>query len=476
MLRTVVLGATGFIGRALVLGLHGRGHHVTALARSVNRARNLLPAGTDIVDFTDDAAVRAAIAGADAVINLAGESIAGKRWTKRRKQVLLASRVGATERLVDAIAARERPLPVLVSASATGYYGDRGDEELDEQSRPGDGFAAELSRAWEVAALEADAERIVLARFGIVLGRDGGALEPLLRIARLGVGGPLGDGTQWVSWIHLDDLISALLLVIEDDRFAGPVAMTAPEPVHQRDLAKALGHAVHRPAILRAPRFAVKLALGEAATLLLGGQRVLPRRLSDRGFSHRFPTLAAALDDLLEDDVEIERARPAELADSPYLQNRRPRYTLHARTELDAPLAEVFPFFSSPENLAALTPPALAFAIDGTPGAIARDSVIDYTIRVAGVPMTWRTRIESWQPGESFVDSQERGPYRSWWHEHRFVERDGKTIMEDTVHYAPPLGPLGALANHLFVERMLRRIFRYRRGAIRMRFRPVTPA
>jgi uncharacterized protein (TIGR01777 family) len=469
-MRTVVLGATGFIGRALVLGLQGRAHDICVLARSPAKAHTILPAGVEVVDFNDDAATRDAIAKADAVVNLAGESIAGKRWTKRRKQLLVTSRIAVTERLVDAIAARERPLPVFVSASAIGYYGDRGDAELDDHSTPGEGFAASLCRTWEAAARHAEATRVVTTRFGIVLGRDGGALEPLLRIARLGLGGPLGEGNQWVSWIHLEDLVMAVIRAIEDPRIDGPLAVVAPHPVRQRELASTLGALLHRPARLPAPKFALSLALGEASELLLASQRVIPRALLAAGFRHRFRSLDAALADLLDDGASVDRTRSEELPDAAYLKERHPRYTLHAETELDAPIADVFAFFSSPANLGAITPAALAFEICGHSGEIDRSTVIDYKIRIAGVPMRWRTRIERWQPGEMFVDSQERGPYRAWWHEHRFFERDGKTIMQDIVHYAPPLGPLGAIANRLFIERMLRRIFGFRRTAIRLRF------
>lgn len=467
MQRTLVLGATGFLGRALVLGLQGAGHAVTALARTPERARSLLPAGVEVIDFADDAALDAAVSTADAIVNLAGESIAGKRWTARRKRVLMASRIEPTRRLVASIARRRRPLPVLVSASAIGVYGDRGEHELDDDSPPGTGFAAELCEAWEAAAREARTTRTVIARFGIVLGRGGGALEPLVKLARWHLAGTLGGGAQWVSWIHLEDAIAGLRHCLDTD-LDGTFAFTAPHPVPQRELARTLAGALGLAVELPAPAFAVKLALGEAATLLLGGQRVLPRKLVATGFEHAFPDLRGALEDLVEPTADITRAR--ELPEAPYLQRRRARYTLHTRTELDAPLAEVFPFFASPENLAAITPADLAFQITDAPADIARDATIDYKIRIAGLPIRWRTRIERWIPGVAFVDSQERGPYRAWWHEHRFVERDGKTIMEDFVYYAPPLGPLGAIANRLVVERMLRRIFGYRRSAIRLRF------
>lgn len=469
----VVVGATGFIGRALVLALLGRGHTITVLARAPGRARHSLPAGVEVADLADDAVARAAIERADGVVNLAGESIAGKRWTARRKQQLVDSRVEVTRRLVRAIAARGRRLPVLVSASATGWYGDRGDELLDEHSPRGEGFAAQLCERWERAAEEAApfAERICVARLGIVLGRGGGALRPLERLFRLGLGGPIAGGAQWVPWIHLDDAVGALVRMLEDRRFHGPVCVSAPTPARQRDFAAALGVALQRRAVLPAPRLAIRAVLGEAASLVLASQRVLPRVLAEAGHAFRFPTLPLALADLFDDGVCLARLTEVP-ASAGYLRARRPRYTLATRTVLDAPLAEVFAFFSSPGNLAALTPPELGFEILGEPPEMGSGTVIDYKIRVAGSGLRWRTRIEHWDPGAGFVDSQERGPYRAWWHEHRFTEHDGKTIMEDTVHYAPPFGPIGTIANRLVVEPMLRQIFGYRRAAVRQRFMP----
>jgi uncharacterized protein len=458
--KIVILGATGFIGRALVLALQGRGDTVRVLARNPKHA--VVPAGVEVVDFADDAATRHALGDADAAINLAGESIAGKRWTKARKQALVDSRIATTKRLVDVLASRPRPLPVLVSASASGFYGDRGEEILDEESAPGEGFAAELCLAWETATDGANAKRVVHPRFGIVLGREGGALDALLPIYRLGLGGPIGGGQQWMSWIHLADAVGAILHAV-DTPIAGPLNVTAPA-IRQRDFALALGRVLGRPTFVPTPAFAVKLALGEAAAIVLASQRMVSR------IPLAFPTIDDALHDILTDDgVTFESSH--DLPQDPYVQERHPRYTLHARTELAAPISDVFGFFASPENLAALTPPDLAFEI-ATPRPIAMGAgtLIDYTIRVAGVPLRWRTRIERWTEDAGFVDAQLRGPYRAWFHEHRFTAAGDSTIMEDVVHYAPPLGVLGAVANKLFVERMLRRIFGYRRQAIRLRF------
>jgi uncharacterized protein len=446
--------------------LLGRGYTVTALARDPKAAARALPVGIRVASFTDDMQLADAVGSADVVVNLAGEPIAGARWTSHRKRALNASRVDVTRRLVAAIGHRPRPLPVFVSASATGWYGDRGEDELDDTSPPGDGFAADLCLAWESEASAAQADRVVIARFGIILGREGGALAALRPLYRLGLGGPLGDGNAWMPWVHLDDAARAIIHAIERSDLNGPVAVVAPNPVRQRDFAHAYGHSLHRPAILRTPRAALSAALGEAASIALSSQRVLPRALLASELCFRFPTLGDALADLVDDGASISRVE-ALPTDSPYLHVRGARYVLRATTELAASRDDVFAFFSSPENLAALTPPSLGFEIQGeNPPEMKGGALIDYKIHVAGVRLGWRTCIERWQPNDGFVDSQLKGPYRSWWHEHRFYEGDGVTVMEDAVYFSAPLGALGRLV----VEDLLTRIFGYRRAAIRARF------
>ncbi len=471
----VVTGATGFIGRALVLRLLGEGHRVIALARDAARARDGLPAGVEAVALGDEGACAAAIAAADGVVHLAGEDIAGGRWTRRRRERLRASRIDLARRLVGLIDARATPLPVLVSASAVGWYGDRGDDEHDEGAAPGHGFAAELCRDWEAAAAAArNARRVVRARFGLVLGEGGGVMRRLVPLYRLGLGGRLASGAQWVPWIHLEDAVRAVALALADERIAGPVNVVAPGAVRQRELAASLARALHRPVLLHVPRLALALALGEAVSLATASARAVPRALAAAGFAFRFPALGDALADLTgaADAIEIRRADPGALPDAAYVQARRPRYTLATRTAIDAPLDEVFAFFSAAENLAAITPPGMAFTIASPrPIRLERGTVIDYRIALAGLPLRWRTSIEVWQPGERFVDAQLRGPYRAWWHEHRFSPDGTRTIMEDVVHYALPLGALGRVA-HPFVRATLRRIFAFRSHAIRARFAP----
>ena len=480
LLMTILLtGATGFVGRALVLRLLRDRHDVVALVRDPARARRLLGAAPTLVSLADAAAVRRAVGRADAIVHLAGEGIVDRRWTAARKRALHASRVDLARRLVDDLAAHPRRRPVWVNASAVGWYGDRGDEALAEDAAPGAGYAAELCRDWEAAAEAARlrAARVVRARLGVVLGPSGGALAAMLPAFRAGVGGRIGHGRQWMPWIHLEDAVEALAAAITDDALDGAVNVVAPAPVVNRDFAAALGRALGRPAVVPAPAAALRLALGERASLLLASQRVVPAALERAGFAFRHRELDGALAAALGLDAGIgfADADPAALPDAGYVAARAPRYTLTARTELDVPLAEVFPFFADAENLAAITPPQMGFVIETpTPIAMGQGTTIDYRIRVGGLPLRWRTVIEAWQPPAggraAFVDAQHRGPYRAWWHEHRFRAEGDRTVMEDVIHYAPPMGPLGRLANALVVRGMLREIFGYRAQAIRLRF------
>ncbi len=476
----LVTGATGFVGRQVCLRLAREGVRVIAWARSLEQARGSLGQGPELL--STDAAQRelvAALERCDAVIHLAGAGIFDRRWSAARKRELRASRVDTTNRLVEAIAQCRRK-PALVSASAVGWYGPRGDEALDEDSAPGVDYLGGLCQAWERSALAARTHgvRVAIARIGIVLGLGGGALERMLPPFRLGLGGPLGSGRQWMSWIHAEDLVELLVRAARDERFQGVFNAVAPAPATNRDFTRALARALGRPAFLPAPGFALRLALGEAAGVLLTGQRVTPRRAREWGFEFRYPTLETALEQLVGQSasVSIGPARDAPSCD--YLARSKPRYLLAQETLIPAPLEEVFEFFSRAENLGAITPAAMSFrmlAPAGQPMHTGRE--IDYAIKVGPVPMRWRSRIEDFAPGEGFVDSQLRGPYANWWHEHRFERAaDGSTLMRDRVWYAPPLGPLGAVAQRVLIAPQLDAIFRYREHAIALRFGRATPS
>jgi uncharacterized protein (TIGR01777 family) len=299
-MHVFVTGATGLIGRAVCDELLGAGHAVTAISRSAGAARRL-PAGARVVkgDPAEPGAWEETLAACDACVNLAGEPIVEGRWTATKKRRIRESRVRATARIAAVV--RAGGPRVLVSGSAVGYYGSRGDELLDERSAPGEGFLAEVCRAWEEAAAPAAARaRVVLLRTGIVLSPAGGALPRLVRPFRLFAGGPLGRGDFWMPWIHLADEVGLVRFALEDARVGGPLAASAPEPVRNRDLARAIGKVLGRPSLLPVPELAVRLAVGEAAAEVLASQRVVPRKALELGYRFRFPALEAALRDLLK--------------------------------------------------------------------------------------------------------------------------------------------------------------------------------
>lgn len=297
-MRVVVTGGTGFLGRALVDALAGRGAEAVVVTRDPSRAG--FPPGARGIGWDG---LATAVDGADAVVNLAGETIA-QRWTTAAKSRIVGSRAQAAERVGAALRASKSPPAVLVNASAVGFYGSRGDEELTEESPSGSGFLAETTLAWERAAREAvpDDVRLVLLRTGVVLDAAEGALARMLLPFRLGLGGPLGSGRQWMPWIHRDDLVALLLAALDDARYEGPVNGTAPGPVPMRVFAAALGRVLRRPAFAPAPAFAIRAAMGEMAALVLDGQRALPAKALALGFRFRFPDLEQALRDLLAPD------------------------------------------------------------------------------------------------------------------------------------------------------------------------------
>lgn len=298
-MHLLITGATGTLGRPLCAELLRRGARLTVLSRqSPERVRALC--GTAVQVWKDLAAWTPEVA-IDAVINLAGEPIADRRWSDARKAALRASRIALTEQLLQRIGAARRKPAVLLSGSAVGYYGDGGDRIFDESAPPADDFAARLCADWEAAALQAEALglRVVRLRTGLVLSREGGLLARMKLPFSLGLGARLGDGRQWMSWIHADDWQALALRLLDDTQARGAYNLTAPEPVTNAGFTAGLAAALHRPAVFAAPAWGLQLALGEMAPLLLGGQRVRPERALAAGFTFRHPTLDGALRDLL---------------------------------------------------------------------------------------------------------------------------------------------------------------------------------
>jgi uncharacterized protein (TIGR01777 family) len=295
MKKIVVAGGSGFIGEPLVRRLVARGDDVAVLTRNpskVHAGRPLLWNPASEGRWMD------VVAAADVVINLAGENVGGGRWTEARKSRVIASRVDATTGLVNAMRRQPAKSCTFISASAIGFYGDRGDEPIDERSPAGTGFLTEVTKRWEELAREAEPfARVVILRFGIVLAANGGALAKLLLPFRLGAGGPMGSGNQWMSWIDREDAMRMIEWSIDRENARGIYNATAPNPATNRDFARTLGHVLHRPAFLPTPGFALRLALGSgmANEMLLSGQRVLPVRAVEEGFAFAHPELEEAL-------------------------------------------------------------------------------------------------------------------------------------------------------------------------------------
>ncbi|MCH7481911.1 MAG: TIGR01777 family protein [Chloroflexi bacterium] len=301
-MRVLIAGATGYIGRALTRSLTAAGHEVVGLSRYPLGAAHTVPELVAAHGWapTEAEPPEEAWAGIEGVVNLVGEPIAG-RWTDAKKREIYDTRIQATRNLVDGIRQLTHRPAVLVNASAIGYYGDRGEAELAESDPPGEGFLPGLVRDWEAAAASAEplGVRVVRLRVGFLIGRDAPFLKPQMPLFRLGLGGPLGSGNQWWPWVHLDDVLGLYRRALEDGGMSGPVNATAPTPVRQRDFAKAVGRIVGRPALLPAPRFALRLVLGGFAAEVLDSRRVLSRAAEAAGYEFAYTELEPALREAL---------------------------------------------------------------------------------------------------------------------------------------------------------------------------------
>jgi uncharacterized protein len=299
--KVFMTGGTGFVGTYLAGRLMEKGHGVTVLTSMLNAADRKKSAVSYLVgNPTFPGKWQEAIRDHDVIVNLAGASIFS-RWTPEQKKILRASRIETTRNLVDAIPEKGERTITFFSTSAVGYYGFHGDEILTESSPAGNDFLARLAADWEEEALRAADKgvRVVITRFGIVLGRDGGALGQMIPLFRYFLGGPLGSGRQWFSWVHMADLTAAYLFLLGRPEIAGAVNCCSPNPVRNKDLGRAIGNVMHRPSLLPAPGFMIRLILGEFGDVLLKGQRVSPRRLLDAGFAFQYPHIEAALSNII---------------------------------------------------------------------------------------------------------------------------------------------------------------------------------
>ena len=452
----VLTGGTGFIGTALTVELLKKGYRVRILTRDASRFNNSKDFPVEYFSWnpTAEEAPLDAFENAWGVVHLAGEAVAGSRWTSQRKKDILESRSIGTVNLVSALNRLQNKPSVLVGTSAIGYFGDRKNEHLDEFSQVGRGFLPDVCKIWEEETRKIKDIRLAIIRVGIVLGTDSGALKQMLPIFRVGLGGPLGNGSQWMSWIHLEDLVQMYIFALEGKNVEGVLNGVAPEAVQNKEFTKALSRALGRPAFFPAPSIGIKLAFGEMSSIILSSQKVFPKKALEFGFRFKFSKIQDALNDLL------------------CPKKMKGAYTLEAYQWLPIAKDKVFQFFSDAHNLEAITPRWLNFRIDKMSDTeIKKNTLIDYSLKVRGIPIKWKTLIEEWQPENSFVDRMLKGPYKNWHHTHTFYEMEGGTLICDRVYYRIPMGVLGNFVGLVWVESDVEKIFAHRRKAIKELFK-----
>lgn len=452
--KILMLGASGLIGREVALKLFSAGHQLVFIGRNsllLKKKIGLPCAVFEWVDVTKDPFPTESLQGVDHVVHLAGEPIAERRWSASTKKRIVESRVVSTQKLVNAIieSHSSHRIQSIVCSSAIGFYGDAGNEFCDEQSLPGQGFLAETCVAWEQALfgpISQHAPRRVAIRTGIVLALQGGALDKMLPLMRAGFGGKLGGGKQWMSWIHIDDIVGIIEQSVFDKRIKGPINAVAPNPVPNSEFIKSLAHVLKKPSIFSVPTAALKLALGEMSHTVTDSQRVVPAVMLKNGYEFKFPKLQAALENLLADGAH---------------------HQFKVYQWIPKPVNTVFEFFSEAKNLERITPPWLHFHIDSmsTP-TIEKDTMIYYRLKIKGLPATWHTHISQWKPPLQFVDEQRKGPYRKWHHTHQFFEVQSGTLVVDTVRYSLPFGVLGDMTASGYIGRDIESIFSFRFGKI----------
>jgi uncharacterized protein (TIGR01777 family) len=457
-MRILITGGTGFVGKAVARALVLDGAELHVLTRNPEKAKASFPYPAKFFawDALKEEVPKEAWDGVSGVIHLAGDGIADSRWNKARKKSIHDSRVLGTKALVKSLLKHGREIQFFISASAIGLYGIGGDPERTyaETDSAGDDFLAQVTRAWEDASLPLEnvpGLRRVLLRIGLVIGPRGGLVEKLTPIFKAYAGGNLGNGKQWMSWIHLSDLVAVTVQATKDSALRGAYNLVAPEPVRNSDFTKTFARALGVLAIAPAPRFGLCLIFGELSNFLLASQRVAPNRLLEHKFRFQYPKLDKALQEIL-----AGLGQDSEL----YAEQWVPRT-----------VKEVFPFFANEMNLEKITPSFLGFrVIDKSTKKVEQGTHIRYSLSLHGVPIHWESKIDEWVENQRFVDFQLKGPYSKWHHLHEFIPMAGGTLLVDRVRYRLPLGIAGALVAGAWVRSDVRKIFAYRRSVIAKEF------
>lgn len=455
-MKILITGATGMIGKELGKKLNAQGHNIIALTRNKEKGLATLPFPAECILYEDNKIPDEAFDGVEIIYNLAGENIGEARWTEKRKKSLYDSRIDITKALVEGILKQKkekRTLKKFISVSAIGIYGDRGNEVLSEESTVSRDFLAKICTDWEKESQRLSAENIqvINPRLGIVLSNKGGALDKLLPLFKIGLGSAVGSGKQWMSWIHISDLVS-LLIHLSHSSITGPVNAVSPSPVINDHFSKSLADKFSKKLFPKVPAIALKLMLGEMSTLVLASQRVTSKKIENDGFHFKFKEIDQALSDLTQ-----------------HQKNGQEEFV--AEQWIPKKPEEVFPFFCDENNLEKITPEFLNFHVVGKSTQEIKESThIDYRLSLYGIPFHWKTKILKWNPPHQFVDIQLKGPYQYWHHTHELIPFSDGTLLRDTVHYKLPLGFIGKIAAHQKVKSDVNKIFNHRRNFIYKEF------
>ncbi|WP_415063806.1 TIGR01777 family oxidoreductase [Bdellovibrio sp.] len=445
-MKILMTGATGLIGREVGKILAQKGHEILVVSRNVAKAREVLPFPCDIIvgDLNVGPLKDEKLKSVDAVINLMGEPVVGARWSEKKKESIYNSRVIGTRHLIASLSSS---VQTFISGSAIGFYGSCTDEVLYEDHPAGQDFLAKVCVDWEKEAGSAPGRK-VFVRTGVVLAQEGGALDQMLFPFRAGVGGVLGEGKHWMSWIHLKDIVGIFVFALENPKVQGAINGVAPLPVTNKEFSETLVRSLGRKLGPGIPEVALKLLFGEVSQVMLSSIRGTAEKIESEGYQFHFKELSEAL---------AEICTPFKAGEEVF----------YAEQFVPEPPEKIFSFFQDAHNLEKITPPTLNFHIEriSTP-EVKQGTLIDYRLKIHGVPAAWKTEIDEWQPPYKFVDNQLRGPYRLWHHTHEFRPFCGGTLLVDRVRYRLPLGYIGWLMGANFVRQDVENIFAFRRKFI----------
>ncbi len=450
-MKILITGGTGMVGSEIGKKLAHQGHQLFILTRDRNKADLDCPFPQTPITW-DELQESDIFTELEGIIHLAGASVAGRRWSKAYKQEIYDSRVKSTQQLVDLSNTKGHKLKFFISTSAIGIYGEANDTMADEDYHKSYGFLGKVCQDWEAPISELQKIRSVIFRVGIVFSEKGGALAEMVPPIQNGVGGALGNGQQFMSWIDIDDLVNLYVMAVNTE-ISGVYNATAPNPESNLKISQSIANRLGVRLGPKVPYFALRLAVGEVAPHLVESQKISSTKIQNKGFQFKYKSI----DDSIEARV-------------PQLTGTEKRFIFEQW--IPKTKEEVFPFFAEARNLEQITPPSLHFNITSvSTETIQADTEICYKLKVDGIPINWKTIIKDWNPPLMFSDFQEKGPYSKWYHIHRFEDLAGGTLMTDQIDFKLPLGAVGYLAASWKVLKDVKNIFRYRKETIHNMYR-----